>query len=430
MTSSVYPVSRSEGTEPPQIKALTSLRIFAAMHVVLFHSYRLLWLRTADGWMARTAGSSAPVHMLVSVAARAVANILDTGRWSVSLFFVLSGFILTYNYFGKLSRPGGVRAFWVARFARIYPVYLLGWALQAPIMAFAYLQVRMFSLPTLVKQGVLSLSLLQAWVPKYAVSWNAPAWSLCVEAFFYLLFPLLMVRLVRRTGSASMIGIIAVCSAISLALMTTLWALTSRGAAPMDENDPRYQLLFNVFLFMPICRIPEFIAGMALGRMALLRGPRKSSPRPTLLALIALALILLIEANSTHRPSILSDGALTPLFALLIWALATPRAWLSRIMAWSPLVLLGEASYAVYICHWPLMAWIMRVLRSIAPASIAPTHDVTSYSALIIILASLLGLCIVIFKFIEVPARNKIRRALGRHVVKERHDPSPGVVPK
>src|ERR1035437_982751 len=84
----------------PPLRALTSLRFFAAMYVVLFHE------------------SHNPGHIvLFPLAARFVAS----GFTAVTLFFVLSGFILAYNYDRIRSR----REFWISRFARIYPVYFL-----------------------------------------------------------------------------------------------------------------------------------------------------------------------------------------------------------------------------------------------------------------------------------------------------------------
>lgn len=413
MTSSVYPLDlHSAGSQPPQIKALTSLRIFAAMHVVLFHWARPLWSQAVSQWIAQSAGSSAPVRMAVSILGRATVNILSTGAWSVSLFFILSGFILTYNYHDKISRPGGMRSFWVARLARIYPVYLLGWSLQAPLMVYAFAHVKMFSRSEVLRQGALSLLLLQNWLPRYALTWNLPAWSLGVEAFFYLLFPLLMIHVVQRGRSTgALTGIIVACSAISVALMTTLWALTTR-RAPLDQESPRFVFLFNLFMFMPVFRIPEFIAGMALGRMAILRGKSVVPRRPSAVALVALGLILLIEANSDERPAIICAGAMTPLFALLIWTLATPRAWLGRIVAWSPLVLLGEASYAVYICHWPLFTWFARAMALVWPRGFGPGNAPTGFGVLLFMIIALLAFCIAVFLLLETPARNKIRRAL------------------
>jgi peptidoglycan/LPS O-acetylase OafA/YrhL len=92
-----------------EIKALTGLRIVAALWVVLFHFRPLLWQAAPDF-------------------ASALAPILDCGAQGVDLFFILSGFVLTWNYMDKLGRSWSARAtlrFLWLRLARVWPVYLV-----------------------------------------------------------------------------------------------------------------------------------------------------------------------------------------------------------------------------------------------------------------------------------------------------------------
>jgi len=100
MNSAIYSQPVEVRHKLPPIKSLTSLRFFAAIYVVLFHE------------------SANPGHFVFfPLAARFVAS----GYTAVTLFFVLSGFILAYNYGRIRSR----KEFWISRFARIYPVYFL-----------------------------------------------------------------------------------------------------------------------------------------------------------------------------------------------------------------------------------------------------------------------------------------------------------------
>ena len=88
--------------KPAPLAALTGLRFFLAIWVVLFHFARF-----------PAAGFPVPVK-----------NILSSGFLGVDVFFLLSGFLMAYNY---LDGAGALvttnRHFWAARFARIYPVY-------------------------------------------------------------------------------------------------------------------------------------------------------------------------------------------------------------------------------------------------------------------------------------------------------------------
>src|SRR5438093_3826319 len=96
----------------PYLNALASVRFLAALHVVLYH-------HRDDAFMAGVPD--------------AIRQIVNGGYAAVGLFFVLSGFILTYTYLGNPRRPLDHRSFWAARVARTYPVYLFSFALGAPL---------------------------------------------------------------------------------------------------------------------------------------------------------------------------------------------------------------------------------------------------------------------------------------------------------
>jgi peptidoglycan/LPS O-acetylase OafA/YrhL len=90
-----------EAHKPARLNALTGLRTFAAINIVLFHFSNPNWF----GWLA---------------------PVVNAGFASVSFFILLSGFVLAYNYAGRAREGELVKSrFWEARFTRLYPVYLL-----------------------------------------------------------------------------------------------------------------------------------------------------------------------------------------------------------------------------------------------------------------------------------------------------------------
>ena len=178
-----------ETRKPARLNALTGLRCFAAINIVLFHFSNPQWF-----------GPLAPV--------------VNAGYVSVSFFILLSGFVLAYNYAGR-ARTGelGKVGFWTARFTRLYPIYLLSLLIGLQTLPGE------FGVHThlLFWAGiVLTPLLLQGWVPEVATFWNTPAWTMSAESFFYLLFPWLakwqrpqrVSSLLARMGGIWMLGMI------------------------------------------------------------------------------------------------------------------------------------------------------------------------------------------------------------------------------
>src|ERR1700687_392473 len=162
----------------PNVPSLTGLRFIAALLVVIFH-------------FGKQHLSEAPTPLL---------NIASGGYVSVGLFFVLSGFVLAYTY---LDLERGVvrdrRAFFIARFARIYPVY----GVAMLVACVSYFTSALKSVPVNVAAADVGTSLglgllmLQAWTVKWIALINTPGWSLSAEIFFYLLFLFIAIQMNR-----------------------------------------------------------------------------------------------------------------------------------------------------------------------------------------------------------------------------------------
>src|SRR5215469_17881949 len=172
-----------------RLPAVTALRFFAAFHVALFHMNEMGAI-TSPHWLKTFAG---------------------IGYVGVSFFFVLSGFILVYTYAG---RNIGLGEFYQTRFARIYPAYLFSLVLTFPFFYFGALKMHVpffyFAERHFTWASALVLLLLQSWVPQAALSWNAVAWSLSVEAFFYAIFPFALTRF-AKLSRAVLFALIPLC---------------------------------------------------------------------------------------------------------------------------------------------------------------------------------------------------------------------------
>ena len=105
----------------------------------------------------------------------------------VSYFFVLSGFVLTIVYYQK--KEFSTKQYFINRFARVYPLYIFSIIIILFIFHFQSININ---------ELILNITMLQSWVPKMATTLNYPAWSLSVELFFYISFPLIFRYLKKR----------------------------------------------------------------------------------------------------------------------------------------------------------------------------------------------------------------------------------------
>jgi peptidoglycan/LPS O-acetylase OafA/YrhL len=144
----------------PKVHALTSIRFFAALYVVFFHTR----------W-GITPGSR-------------LDQFLSMGNASVCFFFLLSGYILALVYL-RDGKPVPVRNFYVARFARIYPLYFAGLLVDSPFAVLA--RATKYDMTHAIERVAVlfagSIVMMQMWLQASA-GINGPGWSLCVETIF------------------------------------------------------------------------------------------------------------------------------------------------------------------------------------------------------------------------------------------------------
>jgi peptidoglycan/LPS O-acetylase OafA/YrhL len=319
--------------ERPRLPALTSVRFFAALWVALFHM------------------QSMKAFYFGAAAVRQFASI---GYCGVSFFFVLSGFILVYTYSGRAT---SLRAFWQARFARIYPALAFCLLITAPGFFFCCVMMRAHDPRVFVPEWAwvaphmwlsagLSVTLLESWLPQTALAWNMPNWSLSVEAFFYLLFPFLLPRMTRLSRRQLLaIAPLGLLFALACTLAYMHFHPDSAGAVDTKTVGP----WINAVKFHPLMRLPEFLMGMAAG-LLFLRGDRNRKMAWPLV-LTGLAAIALVVVLSPWIPYLVIHTALlAPAFVVLVYGIALRPAGV-EVLEHKVMVALGEASYPFYLLH-------------------------------------------------------------------------------
>jgi peptidoglycan/LPS O-acetylase OafA/YrhL len=354
-----------------KIGPLTSIRFFLAFQVAVRH----------------TLGTFMP-----GVEATAAAGTLRGFLWreivapsfAVSFFFLLSGYVLALVY---LRDGQGVSKgrFFAARFARVYPLYLVTLLWDTPGL-FANRLARLGWASALGKTAATfaaHLVMLQAWYPTRLSGLDDPNWSLSAETFFYLCFPVLGIALWRLRGAK--VWIAAIC--LYVGGQIAVWLV-----------QPHLQT--ETVMFSPMLHLSTFVLGVLLARWRALRAERSQAEpvrgwQANAVLGASLAALLVVNRFPVRLPAydFCFTGLLAPILMGIIWALSSAQTLAARMLSTRWLVVLDESSYALYLIHIP-MFHMFKFLRLETHLAVYPVY-----------LALCVGLSVLSFYYLETPAR-------------------------
>ena len=342
----------------PSIASLTGLRGIAALFVVISH-YSV--------WCAAYNPATTPAD---------IAWLFNTADEGMTLFFTLSGFVITYNYydFGWERTPtGSLLRFIYYRFSRLYPALL--------VCLFGFAALRSLSAilaPDYLNWLLLHLLFAQSWLPlKYdgelvgnAGLFNV-SWSISTEFMLYLMFAAVVLAIRQflsrgLRGGALAVAVLAglyLSACIAVALSPALFGRLVEfvGGRPDFTGEDWYRWFFYL---SPYFRIVDFFFG-SLAAIAILRyravlvaSRRWLRPLAALSVLAAAALFVGINRYALAAPLEESGPPVVQLvfamlFAVLMANGADPSR-MNRFLAAKPLVTLGEISYSLYLFHYLL----------------------------------------------------------------------------
>jgi peptidoglycan/LPS O-acetylase OafA/YrhL len=371
------PVPKRPPEATPRLPALTGVRILAALAVYASH------IRPPHG------------------APTALRTLLESGYMGVTLFFTLSGFVLAINYFERLRHPNA-RATWqfaVARFARIYPLYIL-------ILFYAIVAQHAYGAS--IAGWWEHVLAIQAWDPNVfqAFNFNGPAWSVSVEVFLYACFPLLVLVLARLRTPRGLLAT-AAAVAICMAALAAWFVLSGRDNLSWANPESAHRWLY----LTPLSRLGDFLLGIIAARLYVrargrIRVERAGGP----LAIAAgLAIIALMAWPANFYSAWSWDVAYALPSAVLIFGLAVaPRSNPARVLSLPLIVLLGESSYAFYLVH-------QRALEDFGAGRWAIATSATTITFEVLTLGAILCLAVGLHVMVERPARLYIRRLAGSY---------------
>jgi peptidoglycan/LPS O-acetylase OafA/YrhL len=413
------PAGRITGSRDNYLPALDGLRFTAAMLV-------------AGGHYASNLGEGILPQTLMSF----------TGL-GMTLFFVLSGFVIHYNYQATIPTNGGIRIFAVARFARLYPLYLMLFVID-----FSYTGITAHGACGRAGEsnghwlGLINyVTLTQSWY--YAVICKsslvyqygpvaAVSWSISVEAFFYIVYVGVARLIAQKKWSMQKVLCFSAASYVAVVVYLFLCShfqseIDRAGLAvfgPVAQAESGYQdsLLRWLLYFNPIGRLSEFFVGMAAAHLYLMQRSHPAELQPAQASVVTLIFVVAAVAIHLWLYEVIAPGSsyigriasplYGPVIAIMMYLIVRYDTFCSRGFSNSILVRFGEASYSIYLLH--------EILPSVFSRLGLVASD--QWSRWLMWSGSLLLLAIisrVSYLYIERPARLVIRARLARKIVQQ-----------
>lgn len=409
---------------PDHLPGLTGLRFLAAFVVLFEHSRDLLpqAVHVQHHWFT--------THL---------------GFLGMTLFFVLSGFVITHNYLGAFAR--GTRAamydFLTARMARLLPLFVV--LLAAQMLAPSFREQSQL-LAYLVPLHLTPLYSMFGWLRNgggEVLQYFGLAWSISTEWAFYLCFPALAIGLARLRKPGAVVACALLCVLAACAAHYRVYATRGEpfslylfwmGAPPGDLSRDVFACVFAYT--SPLLRVFDFVLGCLAARLFWLVRDRVVTPRERRWAHAGFAALCVMTAGmewaiGDHHPIAILPGSdwkplpevpfaqflrfsflHAPFLACLLLYVTrypSPLRWLAD----RPLLMLaGEASYSIYLSHRWVLPWFEY------PAGGGTEIDASTLAggvfrlalATVVVIAVSRGL----YVLIEIPGKRLIRRLARR----------------
>jgi peptidoglycan/LPS O-acetylase OafA/YrhL len=410
------------GESSHELKALHGLRFLAAFCILFSH---------ACAWLANFKDNDAIDRFGDSLTV-----------YGMPLFFVLSGFVIHYNYSRLFStmRPGwAVIEFMGARFARIYPLFICFFMVGLAVDE--VLQWGYHHKLNLLLVFAHFLTLTQSWV--YVVLYGdrlvldgtfGLSWSLSTEFFFYVSYVVLVLHITRMRKLSSLVMTAAAMSVVMLAGFMYCAGhraqITAFAGQYMNDHFEHWDHSAYrwFFYYSPYARVFEFILGCLTAQIYGLLAERPVSTNEarigrymlfaSLAYLLAFAYLYMVEP---FGPAVaeyvellkLNFGCAVPIAVLIFCVSRYRSSEVAAILSAPLMVMLGDLSYSIYTVH----TWTLRIFER-------PTMTFSlgvGLEAVFRIVVALLFTVIVSFAtytLIEVPARAWGRKLVARHLLR------------
>jgi len=351
----------------PYLPAIDQLRAFAAMLVLFYHGLLLLTPQINSG-----VGYDINRPWQYPSSSNPLLTLIEEGHTGVSLFIVLSGFILSL---GTIDNAVSYRRFLIARILRIYPLLIVMLTVAAYLGGGSLISFATALLPLNMASGLSS-------------SFAAMNWAVAIEFQCYLVFPFL-IAFSNERGSRFLLQVIAV------ALILRLLAVIAEGASPRDLS-----------YWTIVGRIDQFCIGIIAARLYVAdTWMRRLQPAWFLLS-AAVAVLALWQFNRMGGWP--SNGILR-----VTWPMIEGAIWAAFILTYLPAsrllpqtigwlgAKLGEISYSIYMIHFITILAVIKLKWYVRP--IGSAYFDALVTTLLVVLPLVVLIALLTYNTIELP---------------------------
>lgn len=309
-----------------------------------------------------------------------IADIVWEFHFGVDMFFVLSGFLITYRYFD--DTPIKFKKYMINRVARIYPMYFL---ITLLVFFVRFSQSGTWDLDTTI-QAILSFTMTKSLFSEYISAGVSQGWTLTLEEMFYLTAPFYFILIRKNKWWLYLLPIIIFTFGSSLKY---IFAGVDNIGGFMQKNISTY--------------IIEFFAGIGLALLIKKYSLRLKYFKMTYVGVVFIGIYILFVEElrvMTDMGRFIEMGLLCVLGIVpFFWGLIHEKTFISKVLSLPIMILLGKASYIFYLIHKGFIANFI-------------DEHIWSNKLFLFILLNIIS--IILFKYIEEPANHWIRKKFAK----------------
>ncbi len=387
-------------TAPKQesIDTLTSLRGIAALWVFMAH----IFFNYPFFLFTRKIGTDS------------LKTIIQNGFFGVDLFFILSGFVICYVYYDHIFEKGSacknIAKFYLLRLARIYPVHLF---MLLVMLLYNYQRIFNYN-EHFFQSALLNLSLTNSWSQRSNVlTWNIISWSLSVEWFLYLSFPLILFFL-KRIDKIWKIILAMILLYIGYYLIILISNPNGMGIYILLDIYPNPRLKPPIILYGNLLRgVFCFLIGCLLFRIYMSKILHTLRWNAIFYCLLVILISLIVYNSTFNMVHIIFFYAL---LTCLIYSMIFLRGITRKILCSGVFMYLGKISFSFYMIHPFYISFLGNSLTT-------HFHKISKFSSealyaayLIVIYIGAVAISALLYHLIEQPCRNLLRNKIYKHL--------------